>query len=497
MNTSNKFLTKKACVNPENKCNFEEPYYYLELNKIIGKNIVNNSELEQKELQYKHLCMGGKRKFIKCCDPNDNKLNNIINDIDPKIREKYSKIKVVKEGDKIKSINVCTDNILSEQERREEVLNEEIIDEEGNTKKNKTKNKCIGYQPATPYEMCKLIDSKIDPITGVASNLLPDCFKNKCNPQEPSRFYPVKYYENYNYFEDLELHNMMITDDINALRKKVAQNIDLNRILVHDSKGNTLLHEAINYDATKCFNFLIRYNVKLDIKNVDGNIALHMASILGKNIIVYELIKLGSNINETNLVNDTPLHCAIISGDLKTTLVLLNNGASIYTKNKEFHTPFYTSIRCQNKNLNIVKLLVDYGSDLFSIDKNNNTVLKTLQNQKKTKEGEKIRTYLNKIYYDKYKDNYNEMVKKYPEIAPYDISSEDNEYDIMLDYSDNLKSEKLYFNKSISPLKYKIPIDLQKNDTIETFIGSCNNNQIKLLLIILSLLIVCSILIFK
>ena len=81
------------------------------------------------------------------------------------------------------------------------------------------------------------------------------------------------------------------------------------------------------------------------------------------------------------MVKDTPLHCAILSGDKRTVLVLLGHGSSIYTKNKEGHSPLHTAVRCNNKNLEIVTLLVEYGADLLTKDNKSDTILKTLQKQ--------------------------------------------------------------------------------------------------------------------
>jgi len=454
---SKKLLTKTACINEENECNFEEPYSFLEYNKILVGN-ADDESIKNKEEQYKNLCRQKNTKLISCCDPNDKKLNNIYDNIDINLRRKFDKIKVTKKGSKIDSIKICPSNLTSEE-----------LEEENND--------CQDYRKATPYEMCKLLNSKIDPNTGDATNLLPDCYSTKCDPQRVSRFFPNSYMKQYSYFDDIELHNTIVKDDDNYLRTKLSKNSDINRVLVHDSKGNTMLHESLLYNSDKCFNFLLRYNVKLDIKNVLGNTPLHIASILGKDINMHTLMKQGGDINELNLMRDTPLHCAILSGNKRSVLLLLGEGVSVYAKNKMGHTPLHTAVRCKKKQLDIVSLLIDYGADLLTKDNNNNTILKTLQSQPRTEESEKIRTYLNRIYYEKYPDNYKELAKKYPEITPYDIPESENvDYNIDLDYSDNLSDSMIYKKKTSLPIKTNIP----SQKLIENFINSDSNLNHKL-----------------
>ena len=102
----------------------------------------DDESIKNKEEQYKNLCRQKNTKLISCCDPNDKKLNNIYDNIDIKLRRKFDKIQVTKKGSKIDSIKVCPSNLKSEE-----------LEEENND--------CLDYRKATPYEMCKLINSKI------------------------------------------------------------------------------------------------------------------------------------------------------------------------------------------------------------------------------------------------------------------------------------------------------------------------------------------------
>ena len=89
-------LTKTACVNNTKKCNIEKPYSYMEL---YGKNKSTSeyfTKLEREHLvkQYNDKCNKPNENLIKCCDANDNRINNVDNYIDEKLKNKFSKIKI-------------------------------------------------------------------------------------------------------------------------------------------------------------------------------------------------------------------------------------------------------------------------------------------------------------------------------------------------------------------------------------------------------------------
>ena len=46
MSNNEKMLTKTACINKKNECNFEDPYSYLEFNKIISKKNLSQTEIK-------------------------------------------------------------------------------------------------------------------------------------------------------------------------------------------------------------------------------------------------------------------------------------------------------------------------------------------------------------------------------------------------------------------------------------------------------------------
>ena len=117
------------------------------------------------------------------------------------------------------------------------------------------------------------------------------------------------------------------------------------------------------------------------------------------------------------------------------------------------------------KNFKLVELLVGNGADVHNIDKYKNTILKTLAKQDKSISSEEIRTYLQRIYYQKYdEDEYSKLLNKYPEIRPFylDTDIEDklerdfNEYDNKVTYknlvsygNEDIKNRNLYGKRGL------------------------------------------------
>ena len=162
----------------------------------------------------------------------------------------------------------------------------------------------------------------------------------------------------------------------------------------------------------------------------------------------------------------------------------IDNGgsSSIINKNQYGETPLHTNVAGNKKNFKLIELLVENGADVHNIDKYNNTILKTLASQDKSISSEEIRTYLQRMYYQKYdEDEYSKLLNKYPEVRPFylDTDIEDklekdfNEYDDKVTYknlvsygNEDTNNRNLYVNKETGILKAKIP---EKYTGIEHF----------------------------
>jgi hypothetical protein len=427
-NNMYKLLSKNTCYDNSKDCNVNAPYSYLELYKT---NPATNApytprERDEKIKQYKNSC-SGKGDVIKCCDPSDTNLPYLDKYIEQDLKNKYPYVKLNREKNQLKSISICKENCPST------------------------------YTKASPYVFCKLLkDSKKNNISDEVSDLVPDCTMQACN-MNTNYFVPSSYGQRYNFYQDLQIYNAIKIDDVQFLKKIIGD--DYNRILTNSHKNNTIFHQSIIEQANKCITFLLSTKLDLSVKNKDGNTYLHLASMIDSPAITYFLIKRGADVFAKNIVGDTPLHSAIISGKMYCIPILLNNGASIVETNNYGDIPLHTAIKCQNKNLKIVRLLVDYGSDINTQDKKGNTLLKSLFKQKKTDLNEQIRTYLQKLYYDVNKNDYANFVKQYPEVSPYEVIAEDDEdineenVTVEIEYDKAVIDKNSYHKKKTLPVK--------------------------------------------
>ena len=152
------------------------------------------------------------------------------------------------------------------------------------------------------------------------------------------------------------------------------------------------------------------------------------------------MLKHGVNVICKNKYGDTALHSAVRSGSYNCVKIILeNNGEScLIVKNKYGEIPLHTAVypirfdleenNNTRKNLkdrmnfNIVRILVDYGSDIHSKNNKGDTILKTLS--KKYKSLVKVRTFIQQKYYHKYSnDEYADLLKQYP-FRPFILSTD-------------------------------------------------------------------------
>ena len=427
-----KLISKTTCNDNLKDCNINSPYSYLELYKInpATNRPYTSVEREEKIKQYENSCKG-KGDLIKCCDPTDTNLSYLYKHIDSDLKQKFPYVKLNREKNRLKSISVCQKDCPSD------------------------------YTKPSPYVLCKLLkNAKKEVISNEVSDLVPDCSGHSCN-MSTNYFARSSYGQRFNFYQDLQIYNAIRLDDVQFLKNIVGE--DYNKILTNSHKNNTIFHQSIIEGANKCITFLLSTKLDLSVKNKDGNTYLHLASMMESPMITYFLLKRGSDIFFFFIVGDTPLHSAVISGKLFCIPILLNNGASIVETNNYGDTPLHTAIKCKNKNLKVIRLLVDYGSDINTKDKKGNTLLKSLNEEKKTNMTEQIRTYLQKLYYDVNKNNYSEFVKQYPEVSPYEIVAEDDEsvdaenISVEIEYDKAVIDKNSYHSKKSLPVK-KFPV---------------------------------------
>ena len=361
--TDEEKLSKKACVDKEKNCNIGfKPYSMFEFN---SKNPATNKPYTENEKQTKieqlnERCENeadSEQRF--CCDPNDYKLQAVYSSLPRELRQKYKKIAVDKCNNTIKEIKVCDGDNCNPQT--------DII------------------RPAKAYELCKLqkvTDNDIGE-DGVVpkQKLVPDCYEGKCvnsfklldiNPDDSNEKITNHYY----------LIDAVKNNDISYIKSYFSDRYNnVNESLEYGYPGNTILHQVVYDGMNEILDYLLTLKVDLSKVNKDGNSVLHIASFKGNYNGVHRLIKLGASVNCENNMGDTPLHCAVRSGSYNTTLILINNGASavLSIQNKHGETPLHTAVVSKKKNLKIIQLLVENGSNVHNINKYKKTVLASLK----------------------------------------------------------------------------------------------------------------------
>ena len=208
------------------------------------------------------------------------------------------------------------------------------------------------------------------------------------------------------------------------LLKKSNRNNNIFRPIDYNYEGNTVLHECVFWDSNDCILYLIKhfdFNKLKDLKNKDGNTALHLLCLKGNTVFINEFYKLGANISEINNKKETLLHCAVKSGDLNTVKHVFNifdNVESLNCRNDMMRTPLHVAVLCKNKNINVIKFLVESGQ-LVNKDYYNNSIMKNLERLEHNIL--EIKTFLTKSFYDAYKDK-QEDENNYTSMASFDNS---------------------------------------------------------------------------
>lgn len=140
---------------------------------------------------------------------------------------------------------------------------------------------------------------------------------------------------------------------------------------------------AVNGDLNTLKECLLTNRELLETTDKEGNTALCLAIINGKEEAVALLIKEGANLNAADKYEgDTPLHHAIFNNQFSIAKQLIESGADINKKNNESDTPLHFAINSESEHLNeksklqFVTLLINAHADLNSQNENNETPLK-------------------------------------------------------------------------------------------------------------------------
>ena len=361
-----KVLQKNTCVHKENKCNHLHPFSMIELQEK------KNFTKDEKNLSLKKYKMGCKNQagvYTTCCDKNDKNLEKMAK------KMKLPKLKGTVEYDrygKLNSVKVCKDD------------------------------KCKGSKRLTAYEMCKIGEDYLkNEEQGEIKKFNPDCFLTQCNPQEHIPDILGTGVGNYTFELDKNLSLAIQKNNIPLIKHYLQKDPSLKtRVLTHNQDGNTIYHETLKYNSGNNLYYIFKQATK-DMayrQNLNGDTILHMAMCLDTTNPIIFCLKLGCDINEQNNLGETPIYCAIKNNLINNVRIAINNISNLDLKNKEGDTPLLASLRLEKKNVDMVRLLVERGSDINTKDSEGKNALQIINNiEKPTIEDEEVRTYLERV----------------------------------------------------------------------------------------------------
>ena len=236
---------------------------------------------------------------------------------------------------------------------------------------------------------------------------------------------------------DRDIIDAIRHDSVNRMVNLLSQSNrikDISMSIDYNYEGNTLLHEAIYWNSNKCILYLMKTcNNVLNVQNKDGNTVLHIACLKGHSFLINEFYKLGSDISMKNEKGETILHCAVKCGKLdvvKQVFDMMNTHIGLECKDINKRNALHTAVLCRNKNIDIIKFLVNEGSDIINEDCQGYTIITNLNRLEKSSINIQIKTFIKKSAYDINIDTskYKEELKDYPEYAPYVIDGDDPDH---------------------------------------------------------------------
>jgi len=115
-------------------------------------------------------------------------------------------------------------------------------------------------------------------------------------------------------------------------------------VIAVDENGDTLLHRAADYGATRCIQLLLERGAELDVRDAEGRTPLILACEERSEESVDALLAAGPSVDAVAADGTTALNVAIRFGDTDTVEKLLTAGARAEGPDGDF-APFETAIR--------------------------------------------------------------------------------------------------------------------------------------------------------
>ena len=109
--------------------------------------------------------------------------------------------------------------------------------------------------------------------------------------------------------------------------------------------GTTVLFDCVrSSNLLQITTDLLEHGMDVHIRDIEGNSALHEASLSENAQAVILLLKVGLPVNCSNDHENTPLHTAAMQGHTSIVVILLNYGADINYKNSQGQSPLFLAM---------------------------------------------------------------------------------------------------------------------------------------------------------
>lgn len=160
-------------------------------------------------------------------------------------------------------------------------------------------------------------------------------------------------------------------NNIEKVSKLLESNKEFN-IDFQDDRGNTMLHIVKSPEMAE---LLLKNGINAAIQNNDGMTAFgkffERIYIINMERICDSLLKNGIDINAAAYYDEAPVtkianNTATLTTNIEQMSYLLKNKADINIKNSQGYTPLMLSV--MKNNIDMVRLLLDYGADANILD---------------------------------------------------------------------------------------------------------------------------------
>ncbi|MBL4588310.1 ankyrin repeat domain-containing protein [Candidatus Babeliales bacterium] len=151
----------------------------------------------------------------------------------------------------------------------------------------------------------------------------------------------------------------------------ISNNVPTN---VHDASGNTLLHNAFEYNRTAmAIQLLDKNRQQINSKNNDLQTPLHFAAKYANKNLLSRLLSLQTEINAVDNQGNTPLFYAIKHNNLEAFETLSESHANLFIKN--FNNQTVLHYAAYYGTVQILEQVIKKGLSMHDIDKEGNQPL--------------------------------------------------------------------------------------------------------------------------